>query len=381
MKHFDYIISGAGAAGLILARGMASDTFFNGKSIALIDLEKKTGNDRTWCFWENGNGQWDEMLTKSWANIFFGGPGYEQRLDIKPYVYKMVRSENFYKQIWETLDKSPNIYFIQGKVRSISETGDGAVVVTDQEQFSANKVFNSVVLNKDYEKQTKYPLLQQHFLGWFVKTEGEYFDENMATFMDFRVPQRGNTRFMYVLPMSKKTALFEYTLFSENLLEQSEYEEEIRAYLDKHGISNYTIEETEKGSIPMTAYNFGKHNSRHIINIGTAGGWTKASTGYTFMSTTKKAVKLLKFLKKENDLSKFSRRDKFWFYDLILLDVLTNANHLGAKLFTGLFKKTKATTILKFLDDETSFREDLSIITSMPILLFTKTLFKRLFRL
>ncbi|KAA3630641.1 MAG: lycopene cyclase [Bacteroidetes bacterium] len=381
MKHFDYIISGAGAAGLILARGMAADAFFEDKSIALIDLEKKKGNDRTWCFWENGNGQWDEVLTKSWKNIFFGGPGYEQRLDIKPYVYKMIRSENFYKQIWKTLDKAPNITFIQGKVQSISETGDGAVVSTDQEQFSAKKVFNSVILNRDYEKQTKYPLLQQHFLGWFVKTAKAHFDEDMATFMDFRVPQRSNTRFMYVLPMNKKTALFEYTLFSENLLEQSEYEEEIRNYLDKHGITDYSIEETEKGSIPMTAYNFGKHNTRNIINIGTAGGWTKASTGYTFMNTSKKAVELIKFLKKETDLSKFSRRNKFWFYDLILLDVLTDANHLGAKLFTGLFKRTKATTILKFLDDETSFREDLSIITSMPILLFSKTLFRRLFRL
>lgn len=381
MKHFDYIISGAGAAGLILAQGMASDAYFDGKSIAMIDVEKKNGNDRTWCFWENGNGQWDEMLTKSWKNIFFAGPGYEQPLNINPYVYKMIRSENFYKRIWETLDKAPNISFIQGKVKTISKTSEGAVVTTDQEQFSAKKVFNSVVLNRDYEQQSKYPLLQQHFLGWFVNTKENHFDEDMATFMDFRVSQRGNTRFMYVLPMSKKTALFEYTLFSENLLKPSEYEEEIRNYLNKHGITDYTIDETEKGSIPMTAYNFGKHNSTHIINIGTAGGWTKASTGYTFMNTTKKAAELIKFLKKENDLSKFSRRNKFWFYDLILLDVLTDANHLGAKLFTGLFKKTKATTILKFLDDETSFKEDLSIITSMPILLFTKTLFRRLFRL
>ena len=54
-------------------------------------------------------------------------------------------------------------------------------------------------------------------MGWFIKTEKDgIFDDSMATFMDFNLPQNGNTRFMYVLPIDKKTALFEYTLFSKD---------------------------------------------------------------------------------------------------------------------------------------------------------------------
>ena len=381
MKHFDYVISGAGAAGLMLAFRMAKDPFFNHKSIALIDIEKKKSNDRTWCFWENGKGEWDDLLATSWENIFFGGPGYEKRLNINPYIYKMIRSADFYSAIWKILDESSNFIFIQGQVKRISDVSESVHVVTTDEIFSAGKVFNSITLDREFEQQTRYPLLQQHFVGWFIKTNGDHFDEKMATFMDFRVPQRNNTRFMYLLPMSKNTALLEYTLFSEKLLNIKEYEDEIKAYLDKHGISDYTILETEKGSIPMTAYDFGKHNSQNVLNIGTAGGWTKASTGYTFMNTTKKSTALISFLKNENNFSKFSKKTKFWFYDLILLDVLTKDNHLGSMLFTGLFKKTKATTILKFLDEETSFQEDLKIIKSMPVLRFTKALFLRLFRL
>jgi lycopene beta-cyclase len=381
MKHFDYIITGAGAAGLILAFRMANDSYFDQKSIALIDLTKKTGNDRTWCFWEKQQGHWDDLLTKTWNNIFFGGPGYEKRIDIFPYAYKMIRSAGFYKALWAKLDSKSNFTFIKGKVVSLQETAKGANVQTDQDQFSASKVFNSVVLSREFEQQDKYPLLQQHFVGWFIKTKADHFDDNMATFMDFRVPQRSNTRFMYLLPMTKNVALVEYTLFSEKLLEYEEYEQEIRVYLDKHGIVDYTIEETEKGSIPMTSFDFGKNNSRNILNIGTAGGWTKASTGYTFMNTTKKTADLVHFLKKQDDLSKFSRKTKFWLYDLILLDVLSQYNHLGAALFTRLFKKVKAQNILKFLDEETTFGEDLQVIISMPKLLFTRILISRLFRL
>lgn len=355
MNQYDYIITGAGASGLMLAYRMAKDPFFDQKSIALIDVTKKMSNDRTWCFWEKEKGQWDEFLAKSWSDIFFGGTDFEKRFSIAPYTYKMIRSEAFYKAIWETLDKTANFTFIQDSVRSIVDTADGVRVETATESYLAEKVFNSVILSKEFLRQQKYPVLQQHFVGWFIKTETDQFDDQMATFMDFRVPQKGNTRFMYVLPLQKNLALVEYTLFSENLLEQSAYENEIRAYLSTHQIIGYSIVETEKGSIPMTSFDFEKYNTPNILNMGTAGGWTKASTGYTFMNTTKKTAEFVDFLKNNHDLSKFSKRTKFWFYDMIMLDVLAGENHLGARLFSGLFRKTKIQYILKFLDEETSW--------------------------
>ena len=71
MQNYDYIITGSGASGLMLAYRMAKDSFFDNASILIIDKEKKTSNDRTWCFWENGEGEWDELLHKSWDKILF----------------------------------------------------------------------------------------------------------------------------------------------------------------------------------------------------------------------------------------------------------------------------------------------------------------------
>lgn len=377
LKTYDYIILGAGASGLMLAYRMANDSFFDDKSILIIDKEQNKGNDRTWCFWENRKGEWDDILYKTWHTIFFGGETFENTINISPYTYKMIRSNDFYNLLWETIHTKSNIEFLQASVGSFKDEAH-VKVKTSKGNFKSQKLFNSLP-DSSFLKQEKYPVLQQHFVGWFVKTKTDMFDDSVATFMDFTVPQNGNTRFMYVLPTSKNEALFEYTLFSKDLLEFLEYEDAIKSYLEQRNISDYEIVETEKGSIPMTSYKFSKLNTKNVLNIGTAGGWTKASTGYTFKNTTKKTKALIVFLKSENDLSKFSKQTKFWFYDLLFLDVLANENDKGAALFSSLFKKAKTETILKFLDEETTMIEDLKIITSVPSTQFVKALLKRLF--
>ena len=379
MTKYDYIILGAGASGLMLAYRMVQDAFFDDKSILILDKVKDKGNDRTWCYWENGEGEWDKILTKTWPKIFFGSQNFSETIAIEPYAYKMVRSENFYNTLWEVISKASNLSFMETAVEDFSEDENGVTVTTEQGEFYGSKVFNSIHRPQYYNTQKKYPILQQHFLGWFVKTEQDLFDDTVATFMDFTVPQDGNTRFMYVLPLNKKTALFEYTLFSQELLQQQEYENAIKDYLNTKGISNYEIVEIEQGSIPMTSFKFSELNTKHVLNIGTAGGWTKASTGYTFRNTTKKTRQLISFLKREQDLSKFNKLRKFWYYDLLFLDVLDKHNDEGAALFASMFRKGDTSTIFKFLDEESSLIEDLRIIFSVPSKRFIQALLKRLF--
>ncbi|WP_299367792.1 lycopene cyclase family protein [Winogradskyella sp.] len=389
-SRYDYIILGAGASGLMLAYRMAKDAFFNDKSILILDQQKEKGNDRTWCFWEKGQGEWDQLLAKSWAKIFFGSQAYSEHLDISPYSYKMIRSESFYKALWDTIEKKPNISFKLRSVLSFKETENGAEVIAAERKdvfgpiiektaYEGDKVFTSLSNYEAYNFQKKYPVIKQHFLGWFLKTKDDVFDDSIATFMDFTIPQKGNTRFMYVLPIDKRTALFEYTLFSKDLLPRADYEDAIKDYLTKKGIKDYEIIEKEMGSIPMTSFKFSELDSKHILNIGTAGGWTKASTGYTFRNTTKKTLNLVSFLKQETDLSKFNKISKHWYYDLLFLDVLAKHNDEGADLFSSMFRRGNIETIFKFLDEESSLLEDLKIILSVPPKRFTQSLLRRMF--
>jgi lycopene beta-cyclase len=386
---YDYIILGAGASGLMLAHRMSQDTFFDDKSILIIDRLNDKKNDRTWCYWEEGEEEWDHLLTKRWSHIYFGSDTYSKTISIAPFNYKMIRSEDFYQFLWKSIKTKGNFSFVNEHVSSFKELENGVEVTTlelineielsTKKTYRTSKLFTSLTTFKFYNSHDKYPLISQHFLGWFVRTSEDTFDDTSATFMDFNLPQKGNTRFMYVLPIDKKTALFEYTLFSKDLLKRSDYEEAIVDYLKQKNITNYEIIEKEIGSIPMTSFDFSELNSKHILNIGTAGGWTKASTGYTFKNTSKKTKELINFLKKENDLSKFYKKTKYRFYDIIFLDVLANHNEKGSALFASMFRKANIQTIFRFLDEESSLLEDLRIILSVPPKHFIQAFFKRLF--
>ncbi len=379
MDYYDYIIVGGGASGLMSAYRMSKDVFFDDKTILILDKVKKNSNDKTWCYWETENDEWNDIASASWNNIIFKSELYKTKESIAPYRYKMIRSKDFYSKIFTHLKTKPNITFQLVNVLDIQQRVDTAEVITTDTIFKTKTVLNSILFNDAYKNQTIYPVLQQHFVGFFIRTKKNYFDESAATFMDFTVAQKGNTRFMYVLPYAKNEALFEYTLFSKELLPYDHYQSEIEKYLKDKNITDYEIIEKEQGSIPMTSYKFWKNNSKNIIHIGTAGGWSKASTGFTFKNTTNKTVQLIKHIKEGKSLTKFHKVTKFWLYDLLLLDILSQQNELGASIFGKMFQKSHPNQILKFLDEETSFLEDLKIQLKMPIWLFITALVKRIF--
>lgn len=380
MKHYDYIFTGTGLAALMTVYKMVLSGKFKDKTILLLDVNPKKNNDRTWCFWQEGLTIWEESISKKWDSALFANENFKRDLDLRPYQYNMIQGLDFYKQLFECILKETNITFIIEKVTEINELLNHVYVASETASYTCTTVFNSIYNKLEIENQTQYPLLQQHFIGWFIKSKETVFCPKQATFMDFSVEQKGNTRFMYVLPVSETEALLEYTLFSHQLLKKEEYETEIQNYIQKLGITQYEIIEKEQGSIPMSCYPFWKQNTKHVLNIGTAGGWTKASTGYTFKNSDKKSSQLVSFLQTETDLTKFYKKTKFWYYDLLLLNILDRNNELGSHIFSSMFKKGNPNLIFKFLDEETTLSEDIKVILKCPKWLFIRSLLQIVFR-
>lgn len=378
MNHYHYIFTGGGLSALLTIFEMIKSGRFSDKRILLIDSSAKNKNDRTWCFWDSGN-LFDGIITKKWDVAWFKNKNFTHELDLYPYKYKMIESTDFYTLIFTEIAKHSNIEIFHDEVTDFSELGNHCIVKTRTESFTCNQIFNSIYNPEIVKSQNKFPLVQQHFIGWFIKSKEAVFTEDCPTFMDFSVEQKGNTRFMYVLPTSSNEALIEYTLFSKDLLSKQEYETEIENYIKNLGITEYEIIEKEQGNIPMTCFPFWKNNSKNVINIGSAGGWSKASTGYTFKNSVKKSKELVQFLRTESDFSKFHKTNKFRFYDSLLIDILYETNQHGSKIFSNMFKSGKAALIFKFLDEETSFWEDLQVIWMCPKGLFIKALLRRVF--
>lgn len=375
-SKYDYIIAGAGCAGLSLAMHMIESGKFSDKKILLLDQDIKQSNDRTWCFWQQQESLFESIVAKKWDKLLFHGKNFSKQLNIAPYQYKMIRGIDFYEYCFSVIKQHRNFEFLSGKVeRVFSEEQTGAVV--DGTTIYCDYVFNSILFEKPKLENGEIWMFQ-HFKGWIIETESDFFEKDVATIMDFRVDQKSATAFCYVLPFNATQALIEYTLFSSQLLEQSQYDKRLKTYItDVLKISSYKILHGEFGSIPMTNYKFPScHNS--IVNIGTAGGQTKGSSGYTFSFIQKHSKAIVEsFLATGKPFVRTSSK-RFNFYDGVLLHVLNNGEVTGKEIFTDLFKKNPVKKVFKFLDNETSFAEELKIISSLPTLPFLKSGIKQI---
>jgi lycopene beta-cyclase len=376
-KNFNYIIIGGGLSGLQLALQLSRDRFFEQKTFAIIDPSPKTENDKTWCFWEEGEGQWDSIITKSWDKSRFISSEKNIELNLEPYKYKMLRSLDFYNTAKSELSKLENFHFIEDEIERIDEASMFAY--GKKEPYGAIHIFDSRITS-EYLEDPKCTKLFQHFKGWLIETEKPQFDPSEFTMMDFRLKYKESTSFTYVLPITPTKALVEFTFFTTFLTEEKVYDEFLENYIKNIlKIQNFKITETEKGVIPMTDFPFHKESTPKITKIGSAGSWIKGSTGYSFKDTEKKVAQIIENLKAGKNLSNGLLTKRFRLYDAIFIDVLSQKNEMGEKIFSDFYSKNSIVDIFKYLDEETSFSEELKIMLSLYHPQFIKSFFRKIF--
>ncbi|MCS7057247.1 MAG: lycopene cyclase family protein [Thermoflexales bacterium] len=370
--RFDYIIVGAGAAGLSLVYRL-NQVGLTDKRILLLDRAPKTTNDRTWCFWEVGEGTFEPIVFRRWEHLAFHGEGFSTVLRIAPYRYKMIRGADFYRFMAQWLDAQPNVVRAYAEVTAVESEDDGAIVRTrDGQVYRGAWAFNSLLLDPPARRPVYHNLLQ-HFLGWVIRTPERAFDPQVATLMDFRVDQAEDTRFVYVLPFDAHTALVEYTVFSGALLARAEYAQQLQAYIhDCLRIADYETQHEEFGVIPMTDAPFPERRGARVINIGTAGGCTKPSTGYTFQRIQRHTQRLAQALKATGrpEVAAPLLHRRYQLFDSALLNVLDTRRARGRQVFTELFARNPPQRVFRFLDEDTTPFEDVLVMSSVNIPVF-----------
>src|SRR6188768_2181526 len=115
-KHYDYIIAGAGCAGLSLLYSMMQHAFFFNKKILVIDKAEKNNNDRTWCFWEQQHGLFEDIVYHRWPQIDFFSSRFSARFDLNPYTYKMIRGIDLYTTVLNKATGFSNIDVVYDEV-------------------------------------------------------------------------------------------------------------------------------------------------------------------------------------------------------------------------------------------------------------------------
>lgn len=368
-QKFDYTIIGGGLAGMQLALAFCSDLFFTDKRIAIVEPNSKTTNDKTWCFWEKGSGQWDKLLLHQWETGMFYGPEKSIPMNFGEYSYKMLPSINFYNFVKAQVAKSTNIEWIEDRVVEVK----GNNISGDKNSYHSKWIFDSRV-PKAFEKDSKSITVLQPFKGWVIETEKDEFNPESFSFMDYRLKHKKKTCFTYVLPISKRKALVEFTFFVPELIEADVYDKKLKEFIsEKLKIATYSILEVEEGVIPMSSYPFWNENKTNYLKIGTGGGWVKASTGYSFKNVERKVAELVESLKLDTLPKTSIWQNRFRFYDEVLLNILHQKNEKGPEVFERMYTKNKAHEIFKFLDEETTFAEELKIMWNTNRSLFVKS--------
>ncbi len=111
------------------------------------------------------------------------------------------------------------------------------------------------------------------------------------------------------------------------------------------------------------------------MNIGTAGGMTRLSTGYTFLNIQEHSKYIRKNIHTIKESKGYEINKKYKFLDEIFLKVLNYHPEKMANIFFDMFNNSPE-TIIKFLSNKSTLLQDLFIILKMPKWLFIKIFFK-----
>ena len=368
-QEYDVAVLGGGLAGLSLLYHLSKSGSLAGRRVLLVEVTgRKSEYDRTWSFWERKPGPFEHLVHHHWDTVTVHDRTRNLVCPLAPYAYKLIRSSDFYAYVNEAIDANPSITRLAGRATDIDRSNELVRFSAAGDRYEVNLAFSSIPLHLR-PRQINQPYLDQHFRGWVIETESDTFDPRQAALMDFRTPQKNETRFFYVLPVSKRKALVEIAIFSNDHLNIQEYDEIIEEYIGNHWTrGNYDIVHQEDGVIPMTTYPFPRREG-NLIYIGLRGGAARPSTGYTFYGLQRQLAALAQLPLGE---MRGPWRTKDLLYDATILRILQDRRLPGDKVFTDLFAANPPARLLAFLNGESSLMEEFSLMSTTDIATFGK---------
>jgi lycopene beta-cyclase len=370
--NVDVALLGGGGAGLTLLLAIEREARRRGlpfPSIALVDPVHRSGPDRTWCWWQAAGAQGlTPLLHRSWNQlVVFDQNGRPAHLRLGDLRYVMLRSEDLYDEAGRAAERM-GVRRILAAASELRESDDGVLIDAGAEQLCAQWVFDS---RPGPPQRSPLTSLLQHFRGWTVRLRQPLLDPDMPTLMDFRVPQPGHgVAFGYCLPLAPDRGLVEYTEFGSRRLTSAGYDEALRSYLrQRWGLSDqgYAIEAVEDGVIPMTDAAYQVRAGERIFRIGTAGGATRGSTGYTMAAVQRQTeVAARRLFDGVAPVPPRAYPSRHRWMDAVLLRALDRQLVSGPDLFFRLFSAVPPARLVRFLDGLSSPADELIVMRSAP---------------
>jgi lycopene beta-cyclase len=369
VKKADVLILGAGCAGTSLAHYL-EDFGYAGK-VVLLDLRTKFDREQRWCSWSKLPTSLVPLVQKSWQSWTVCDENNSTVQTSETFSYQQIYAPQFFEHFhlrWQN-SETPIELNLGEKVERVENKKNYVEVTTNRETLRASLVFDARHQGNTNLKnaiETRGIYLHQTFLGWKIEFPRAAFNERNATLMDFRTAQNDGVNFIYVLPYSDREALVESTSFSQNPTVWVNHLNDLTKYITENFGDDYEIKTEESGELPMTTASLPTKLDERIFAIGVAGGSARPSSGYAFHRIQRQTSAIARAIVNKEEISQTAAPRKYGFLDAVFLELIARKPDSAKDFFLRMFANIEPDVLIRFLTDESSYADDLAVISALP---------------
>ena len=354
MKPRTVGIRGAGLSGLSLARELLR--MEPSLRVTIYDTRPRLPHPpRTFCFLNRGDHGASSIPSFSWNSVMFRGSSFQRRLDVSKCPYTMIRGDDFFSSTLHALE-SHGVEF-SWECSEVELIGN-AIRADDK-----TKNFDTVV-DAAFDAQASTATLWQSFAGVWVTAHRSVFDPSTALLMDLDESSvEAPVSFLYVLPISERTALVEHTTFSPSPMPKGYHLDRCFSWLERNHGAAVQPGATEYGRIPM-GLQTPKPATR--LTVGSAAGIVRPATGYAFVRAQEQARQVANKILDHGPSSTNVYPRWLTLGDSLFLRALLNAPERGKQIMEGLLSRAPGDSLIAFLAGDVRPLDALSVWLSAP---------------
>ena len=370
----DVLILGGGCAGLSLAWRLAE---LGTACPRVLILEKRTSyvNDRTWCFWDVHDARFAGLLAHEWRWLELSASAKTVQFDCGQTAYQMLAAYSFYDRALQVIRACSSITLALGHAVT-------AAPVRSAEGWGLASTLGSIRAQMVVDTRPRASpaagdaTLWQSFYGHEVCCKTDVFTPEVAQLMDFTAGAQGQIPFTYVLPLTKRRALIETTVFGPEPLGPVALAAQLDAAVIHHTAGHaFEITRSESGMLPMGLTRQIASEAAGYVAVGVMAGGARASSGFAFQRIQHWADHCCAAIA-AGAAPTAHRADPLLVraMDRLFLQVLRDAPQAAPELFLSLFERADSASVIRFLSGKSSVTDCLRVIMALPAKIFVRQL-------
>ena len=373
-EKFDIIIIGTGLSASCFIHELVEKLKIKINLLWIGPFDKRP---QTVCSWEpkDSDPWYKDFIQQKWDSWYFKFDNETISHTSVNYNYIAIDAQLLRKKAMKKILDLNWITRDTSSVLDVSQDEGIFTVKTIERNFIAEEVIDT--RPPAYEENS----ILQHFHG--LKLKAKSIDSknisNDVCLMDFDIDQEDQTGpcFIYALPFSNSEILIETTFFSKKIKSKESYILQIGKWLKSRynmELNDYEIINSEHGVIPMGRI---IPIDVSLARLGSAGGATKISTGYTFEYILKQTQNIIGQIHQKQHLITYNPHPKpLAILDYIFLEVVKNNPSLMPSIFMQMALKLKPDTFVEFMCEKNSFVTSFKMIMAMPKMPFIAALLR-----